>query len=391
MTKLISYLILSAFAACIVCANESLSGSIDKDFKTHDIRGEVRTVVVSKDGYVLCGGFFTFIDGMVAQNLVSFDKDGNFLRFFDVGTGPTNTVESLGVDSSKIIVVGKFQKIKGQDSARVAIFEQDGSLAGFQPSPGAGNDVFVVEPDKRGSYYIGGKFTNFNRKDRGKFVRVNSDGSLVADFDEKFSVSGEVFAACSMGGIVYFGGKFGGVRNEVTRTAPHKSISKISSDGHIIYEKFGKNGPVNGAVMKILPQGKDKLLVAGSFSQYSSNNKSNIKVSQIVRISAVSGALDESFCLKPMDIVGKVNDVIVHPLDGKILICGRFTKVHNKQCNRLARLNPDGTLDETFDPGSGADGEIHSMALTAEGDIIIAGNFSTYNGVACRNLAKVKY
>lgn len=59
-----------------------------------------------------------------------------------------------------------------------------------------------------------------------------------------------------------------------------------------------------------------------------------------------------------------VESVILQP-DGKILIGGRFTTVNGVRRNQIARLNPDGSLDESlngevgrdpippFSPGSG--------------------------------------
>lgn len=42
--------------------------------------------------------------------------------------------------------------------------------------------------------------------------------------------------------------------------------------------------------------------------------------------------------------------------DGKLYIAGGFTTVRGALRNRIARLNPDGSVDTSFDPGSGAAG-----------------------------------
>src|SRR6476620_8137650 len=46
---------------------------------------------------------------------------------------------------------------------------------------------------------------------------------------------------------------------------------------------------------------------------------------------------------------GRIWVVVVQP-DGKILLGGEFTSVLGVTRNRIARLNPDGTLDTAFDP-----------------------------------------
>src|SRR5262245_52419399 len=61
---------------------------------------------------------------------------------------------------------------------------------------------------------------------------------------------------------------------------------------------------------------------------------------------------------------------IVQP-DGKILIGGVFTSVGGQPRNNLARLHPDGSLESvaTFNPGSGVNGRVNSIALQADGKI----------------------
>ncbi len=44
--------------------------------------------------------------------------------------------------------------------------------------------------------------------------------------------------------------------------------------------------------------------------------------------------------------------------DGKIIITGTFSEVNGVARNRIARLNPDGSLDETFQPGIGANASV---------------------------------
>ena len=66
--------------------------------------------------------------------------------------------------------------------------------------------------------------------------------------------------------------------------------------------------------------------------------------------------------------------------DGKILIGGFFTTLSPNggpavTRNRIARLNPDGTLDASFNPN--ANNGIRSISLQDDGKILIAGHFST--------------
>jgi len=75
--------------------------------------------------------------------------------------------------------------------------------------------------------------------------------------------------------------------------------------------------------------------------------------------------------------------------DGKIVIGGRFSNVNGVSRHNIARLNDDGSLDTSFDPGTGTDGDIQNLTLDAAGRVLIVGRFSTINGVARRAAARL--
>jgi uncharacterized delta-60 repeat protein len=64
--------------------------------------------------------------------------------------------------------------------------------------------------------------------------------------------------------------------------------------------------------------------------------------------------------------------------DGKVILGGSFTQVNGVTRNRLARLNADGTLDVTFDPGAGFNSTVSAVAIQADGRILVGGSFTRY-------------
>jgi uncharacterized delta-60 repeat protein len=75
--------------------------------------------------------------------------------------------------------------------------------------------------------------------------------------------------------------------------------------------------------------------------------------------------------------------------DGKYVIGGDFSKIEGTSRLNLARLNADGSLDLTFDPGQGANQAVHSILLQPNGKIVIGGRFTTcYNGAARKCIAR---
>src|SRR5207302_2161824 len=81
--------------------------------------------------------------------------------------------------------------------------------------------------------------------------------------------------------------------------------------------------------------------------------------------------------------------------NGRILIAGSFSAVNGVSRNGIARLNNDGSLDFSFDPGTGigADGfgllNVRSLTLQRDGKALIGGVFSSVNGVARASVARL--
>src|SRR5262249_34898705 len=89
-----------------------------------------------------------------------------------------------------------------------------------------------------------------------------------------------------------------------------------------------------------------------------------------------NGTVDTNFNADTLNgaLDGSVASIAVQP-NGKILLGGQFTK-------GLRRANADGTLETTFNPV--ANDMVRCFALQADGRILVGGWFTTLNG-ASRN------
>lgn len=91
-----------------------------------------------------------------------------------------------------------------------------------------------------------------------------------------------------------------------------------------------------------------------------------------------------------------VNDVAVQP-DGKIIVVGYFTKYKNVNANQIIRLNSDGTVDSTFNSGSGFSNtdtiaygvDLNVVKLQSDGKILVGGTFDSYNGITRYSLVRL--
>jgi uncharacterized delta-60 repeat protein len=64
--------------------------------------------------------------------------------------------------------------------------------------------------------------------------------------------------------------------------------------------------------------------------------------------------------------------------DGKILVGGYFTALDGQNRRYIGRLNADGTVDSSFNPG--ADNAVSCLAIQADGKILVGGSFTTLGG-----------
>ena len=75
--------------------------------------------------------------------------------------------------------------------------------------------------------------------------------------------------------------------------------------------------------------------------------------------------------------------------DGKIIIGGEFITYNGTARNRIARLNADGSLDATFNPGTGTNNIVRTTAVQSDGKIIIGGEFTGYNNSGRNRIARI--
>src|SRR5258708_1948798 len=102
---------------------------------------------------------------------------------------------------------------------------------------------------------------------------------------------------------------------------------------------------------------------------------------------ARAGLLDPSF--NPASGANDPINAMARQPDGRIVIVGSFTEFDGTSRNRIARLNADGSLDSSFDPGSGADDNISAVFVRPDGQIVIAGFFTALNGISRNGIARL--
>jgi uncharacterized delta-60 repeat protein len=125
-----------------------------------------------------------------------------------------------------------------------------------------------------------------------------------------------------------------------------------------------------------------KILIGGSFESVDGEPRANV-----ARLNP-DGTLDTSFDPGQAADSGYVNAIIVQE-DGSILVGGSFYSSTYQNPSNLARLHSDGSVDYSFDPSLYLDGVVNAMALQDEGFIVIAGGFEVVDGFYRRDVARL--
>lgn len=151
----------------------------------------------------------------------------------------------------------------------------------------------------------------------------------------------------------------------------------------------GYNGSYDGRIYctKILNDGK--ILIYGNIDDYLGQ-----EVNKLFRIFP-DGRLDASFNVgagpDAHDVfINQNSNAICIQDDGKILVGGNFTSFNNVARKKVVRLNTDGSVDLTFNTGNGSfDGMILAIEMQADGKIICGGIFNQFNGSTKNNLVRL--
>ena len=146
------------------------------------------------------------------------------------------------------------------------------------------------------------------------------------------------------------------------------------------------------AINAIAQQSDGSVILGGDFSLFTDNN-ATVTANRLIRVFQ-SGDADLSL-ITGTGFNGQVFDVEVEP-DGDILVAGSFTSYNGTNgYGRIIRLLNSGVVDTNFNftgangLEAGANGPIFDIELQANGDIVIAGSFTEYNGTGRNRIARI--
>ncbi|MCS3530543.1 T9SS type A sorting domain-containing protein [Chryseobacterium sp. JUb7] len=311
----------------VAIARLNANGSFDSTFNPPTTFNNFMTtsIVVQPDGKILVGGSD---NGSGVKNYISrLNPDGSIDSSFNTGSGANEMVRSIVLQpDGKIIIAGDFTYVNGHFANYITRLNGDGSIdTSFAPQFGPNNKINSCTLLQNGKIIINGIFSAYDNVTRNSIARLNANGTLDTSFDPQITINDFV-----------------------------RSNAVEDNNGNIL---FGAYFSING-----------------------------ISKQRLIRLKN-DGALDTNFNLDN-ETDTPIGSICLQS-NQKILIGGELNQYNGIPIKKIARLNSDGSLDPSFNVGTGPNSAVSSIISISNDTIFIYGAFSKYNNNDRFRIAKI--
>lgn len=371
------------------------SGLLDTSFTgfatvtgaTPKLNGAVTAIRIQLDGKILVGGAFINYGGTTGRNyLIRLNTDGTNNTAFTssiVDGGKINAaISAIDIQSNANPLIGGAFTNYTTLTQYLAKLNSDGSMDASFAQSGSGFSAAVnaiALGQTSGKIFVGGAFTTYNAVSRPYIARLNANGALDTTFAPVGTgLNGVVncLAAEPDESKILVCGEFT-THNAVTANR----LIRLTSAG-VVDTSFVYGTGFNASVYAVARLSTGAYIVGGNFTTY--NGVSRTRLAKI----SYTGSLDTTFTVGT-GFNGNVRAIHIQQ-DNKILVGGDFTNYNGTSVNRLIRLNSDGTIDSTFNIGTGFDNTIYSIKQQQDSKILVGGSFMSVNGSAIPYLTRLR-
>ena len=372
---------LIALASFASMHQAAAQGSLDPAFGTGvGAEDAVQTLAVQSDGKIIAAGLFYNVNGTAnSLGIARLNTNGVVDSGFDPGSSVDFGISSVAVQpDGKIILGGGFTMYQSASRNGITRINSSGSRDDtFNPGTGVNDIINSVAPQPDGKALIAGAFTFYNGTGRNGIARVNTNGTLDVTFNPGTGID---FAAQSVfvqpDGKILLAGGF-----TTYNGTGRRGVARINTNGTLDATFNPGTVSVDNLVRVALAQPEGKVIIGGDFATFN-----NVSRNRIARLNA-DGTLDTTF--NPgTGANGSVLNLAIQP-NGKILIGGSFTTMNSASLPHIARLLANGAVDTNFNPGTGANGDVQALALQNDGKVVLGGTFTTFNGQTDVRLARL--
>ena len=284
---------------------------------------------------------------------------------FDPGAGATRFVRALALQpDGRLLVGGAFTNFASSNLNFLARLRTNGLVdPSFTPGTGPNALVSGIGLSTDGHIAIGGTFSAYNGSNFNRVVRLTTNGLPDPAFNQPLGFDAAINGLASQGdGKILAGGSF---------HTPVSSIARLRVNGSFDLQ-FDPGAGADAAVHAVFLEADGRVLIGGAFT-----NVAGFTMTRLARL-GTNGTIDGTFMSLGITN-GNIYAIAAAP-GGKILIGGNFRYVQGVARSGVARLHGNGSLDMSFNPGSGVNGTVFTVNALTNGAVFIGGDFVTCNG-----------
>lgn len=370
----------------------AVAQSLDPTFTASSLYapGRVYSAVEQPDGKRVVVGGFSRVNGAATGSVVRFNADGTLDAVFQQNIGTPLSVARASLLSNGQILLTSFAgsiTAGGITQNNLLRLNTDGtgdatlnSGSGAQKAGRIGRLSYAL-PLPNGQMLVVGDFDHFNGVSANGIARLNASGSVDATFysGQGFSRGPDTIVPLPNGKFLV-GGYFSSY-NGISCGA----LVRLNADGSFD-STFKANSP-NGQIPNIVVQPDGRILIAGYLPLTGSNTSIGLARLQ------PDGSYDNSFtppaAFSPFSVYSFFGSAIELQADGKLLVISQPGVSSGNGVARVARLNPNGTLDASFQVGTGPNNLPESLTLLASGKVLVSGSFTNFSGTTDRTLIQL--
>jgi len=357
-------------------------GSLDNSFavsfsETLQATNYGTTVISSQSDGKIFVGLHTQSGGFTGMTTYRLNTDGsfdnNFTSFFTntrLGRGYVSGITQL--PDGKLFVYGitpfgYFSRLNSNGTEDSSFEEPSFTSDNFQVSPSV-RDI-VIQTD--GKIVISGTFATVNGVTKANLARLNPAGNVDLSFADPPGLVGPPLGQFPDGKLL--------IAKAVDIPGGLSLPDRLTANG-------AEDAPPLNLPANLVTIGNYEITPAGKIYAFGLFNEGGKMIFKLVRLNG-DGSLDNTFNTT-IGNKGTVNGLALQT-DGKVVMVGDFERIDGVSKPTVARVNPDGSLDGSFDGGTGFDVAPRDVAGVGNGKLLVYGNFNSYAGTPRQYFARL--